>query len=107
MPTLEITTRSGERCSVEAAAGATLKQALIDGGISEILALTSCGGFCSCGTCHVFIDEKHFAQLPPVKPDEDALLDFHDARTPYSRLSCQVKLTDDLNGMGVTVAPVL
>ncbi|MBL8546419.1 MAG: 2Fe-2S iron-sulfur cluster binding domain-containing protein [Hyphomonadaceae bacterium] len=107
MPILEVTTRSGDRCSVEAAEGATLKQALMDGGVSEILALTSCGGYCSCGTCHVFVDEMSFSRLPPVKADEDALLDFHDSRTPFSRLSCQVKITKELHGMHVTIAPVL
>lgn len=107
MPTLEVTSRSGEQHRVEAVAGATLKQALVDGGISEINALSSCGGFCSCGTCHVFIDERDFAQLPPLKPEENGLLDFHDARTPFSRLSCQVKLTDALDGMRVTIAPPL
>ncbi|WP_395647651.1 2Fe-2S iron-sulfur cluster-binding protein [Terricaulis sp.] len=107
MPNLQITTRSGDRRSVAAAEGATLKQALMDGGVSEILALTSCGGFCSCGTCHVFIDEKSFARLPPVKADESALLDFHDSRTPFSRLSCQVQVTNELDGMQVTIAPML
>jgi len=105
MPTLEITLRSGEHRRVNAATGATLKQALMDGGVSEISALTSCGGFCSCGTCHVFINEQDFARLPAPKPDEAGLLDFHDERTPFSRLSCQVNLTDALDGLRVTIAP--
>lgn len=107
MPTLEVTTRSGEHRRVAAVNGATLKQALMDGGVSEISALTSCGGFCSCGTCHVFIDASDFALLPALNPDEDGLLDFHDLRTPFSRLSCQVTLTDAMDGLRVTIAPPL
>ncbi|MDX2276904.1 MAG: 2Fe-2S iron-sulfur cluster-binding protein [Hyphomonadaceae bacterium] len=107
MPTLDVTTRNGERRQVNAQSGLTLKQALMDGGVSEISALTSCGGFCSCGTCHVFIGASDFARLPPLKADEDGLLDFHDLRSPFSRLSCQITLTDSLDGLRVTIAPPL
>jgi 2Fe-2S ferredoxin len=107
MPTLQITNRAGVTTRINADAGVTLKQAIAAGGVSEIEALTSCGGFCSCGTCHVLVNAEDFARLPPMKPDEDGLLDFADTRTQYSRLSCQITLTDALDGLRATVAPPL
>lgn len=107
MPKLEITDRAGARHVIDAAAGLTLKQAIAQGGVHEIEALTSCGGFCSCGTCHVIVNEADFSRLPPIKPEEDNLLDFADSRTASSRLSCQVLLTDAMDGLRATVAPPL
>lgn len=105
MPRLNVITRSGERCSIEGAAGQSVKEALIAGGITEINAITNCGGCCSCGTCHVYIDPADMPRLPPMQGQEDDLLYIRDDRRPNSRLSCQVRLADDLDGLTVTVAP--
>jgi 2Fe-2S ferredoxin len=72
-------------------------------GVDELLAL--CGGCCSCGTCHVHVDEEWLAALPPVKSDEDDLLDISDYRTANSRLSCQIRFEQALDGLRVTIAP--
>jgi 2Fe-2S ferredoxin len=65
-----------------------------------------CGGACSCGTCHVYVDEAWRDRLPPRDDGEEALLDSLDSRRPgASRLSCQIALTPDLDGLSVTVAP--
>lgn len=65
-----------------------------------------CGGLCSCSTCHVFIDAEWVARVPPRSYAERALLQstrsFDAAR---SRLSCQIKVTDALDGLRLTVAP--
>jgi 2Fe-2S ferredoxin len=82
-----------------------LKEALIAGGIDEINVLGNCGGCCSCGTCHVFVDPSDIARLLPIQPQEHDLLGVHEDRCPTSRLSCQIKLTDELDGLSVTVAP--
>lgn len=105
MVRIEVTLRSGERRTVEAGAGGTLKQALMDGGIGEINALTSCGGNGSCRTCHVYVDPASFAKLAPMQPPEEALLSLDDDRKPTSRLSCQVRLTEAMDALALTIAP--
>jgi 2Fe-2S ferredoxin len=105
MPLINVTTRSGESRVIEAPSKGTLKDALITGGIDEINAITNCGGCCSCGTCHVYIDPADMPKLRSMEPQEDDLLSIHDDRRPNSRLSCQVNLSPDLDGLGVTVAP--
>jgi 2Fe-2S ferredoxin len=98
-----VTTRDGRTKQLQGQSGRSLMENLRDGGIEEILAL--CGGCCSCATCHVFVDEEWLGQLPPMSEDEDDLLETSNARAANSRLSCQIPLTDALDGIAVTVAP--
>jgi ferredoxin, 2Fe-2S len=107
MPKLNVILRSGERRSLDVPSGLSLKEGLMAGGVAEVNALTSCGGCCSCGTCQVYLSEEDFARLPPMKLSEDEVLSINDDRRPTSRLSCQVKLGGDLNGITVTIAPEL
>jgi 2Fe-2S ferredoxin len=107
MPGLTVVLRSGEQRAIHAGLGRSLKQALIEGGIAEINALSNCGGCCSCGTCQVNLSEADFARLPAMMPSEDEVLSINQDRRPTSRLSCQVTVTDDLEGLTVTVAPEL
>ena len=100
---IEVTTRDGRTRQIEGESGRSLMLNLRAGGIEEILAL--CGGCCSCGTCHVYVDEAWLGRLPAVGAAEDDLLDFSDARMPNSRLSCQIVLNEALDGIAVTVAP--
>ncbi|MEO6256936.1 MAG: 2Fe-2S iron-sulfur cluster-binding protein [Sphingomicrobium sp.] len=102
MPTVNVTTREGEQRVIEATSGRSLMENLRDGGIDEILAL--CGGNCSCATCHVHVAEEWLERLNPISADEDDLLDSSDDRQPNSRLSCQIPVTDALDGIAVTVA---
>jgi 2Fe-2S ferredoxin len=103
MPTIHLTRRDGRHLAIEAASGQTLKDALKGAGIEEILGL--CGGFASCGTCHVHIAEAWLARLPEIRADEDEMLGFSDWRQANSRLACQIPLTDALDGLAVTIAP--
>lgn len=73
-----------------------------DNGFDELLAL--CGGCCSCATCHVHIDPAFADQIPAMSEDENDLLDSSDHRNEYSRLSCQVSVTDAFEGLRVTIA---
>ena len=98
-----MTRRNGETVAVEATPGRSLMLNLKAGGIDDIAAI--CGGCASCGTCHVYVAEDWLARLPPIQPDEDTILAFSDWRRPSSRLSCQIKVIDELNGLCVTVAP--
>jgi 2Fe-2S ferredoxin len=60
-----------------------------------------CNGSLACATCHVIVDDAWTALLPPVTDDEDAMLDTVFDLTPTSRLSCQIRLTDALDGLRV------
>ena len=64
-----------------------------------------CGGACSCATCHVYVEDGWFARLPEPSPDEEDLLYSTLDKKPNSRLSCQILLNEDLDGMRVTLAP--
>ena len=103
MPTINVTTRNGDTRVIEATLGISIMENLRDGGIDELLAL--CGGCLSCATCHVFVDEPWLNQLPAVSEDENDLLDSSDARQANSRLSCQLPMTEELDGISVTVVP--
>lgn len=103
MPKLVVTGADGDVRELEVEAGRTLMEALRDNGVGEILAL--CGGCCSCATCHVYVDQSLQPHLPPMTEDEDMLLDGAEHRETTSRLSCQIRITDALDGLQVKVAP--
>jgi len=103
MPELKVITREGAQQTIDASPEVSVMEALRDSGFDELLAL--CGGCCSCATCHVYVDPAFAAALPPVTEDENDLLDGSPHRNDFSRLSCQIMMTDALSGMTVTIAP--
>jgi 2Fe-2S ferredoxin len=102
MPKIIVVNQAGDEREIDAQSGISLMEAIRDNGFDELLAL--CGGCCSCATCHVHVDAAYADKLPPVSADEDDLLDSSDHRDANSRLSCQVPVTDALDGMKVTIA---
>ena len=102
MPNITVVNQSGESSVVAAPNGRTLMEVIRDNGFDELLAL--CGGCCSCATCHVHIDPSFMDKLAAPSEDENDLLDSSDHRNEYSRLSCQVPVTDALEGLTVTIA---
>lgn len=102
MPKIKVINREGQSKDVEAQTGLSLMEVIRDDGFDELLAL--CGGCCSCATCHVHIEPAYSDKLPPVSDDESDLLDSSDHRNETSRLSCQIEVTDELDGMTVTIA---
>ena len=94
-------TVDGVEHALFAQAGMTLMEAIRDGGVHELLAL--CGGCCSCATCHVVVDASFVDALPPMTDDERVLLEGSGLNAPGSRLSCQVALSKDLQGILVEV----
>lgn len=102
MPNLIVTTRAGEIREVEAEAGLNVMEAIRDNGFDELLAL--CGGCCSCATCHVHVDAEFLPLLPAMTEDENDLLDSSEFRDASSRLSCQIPLTQELDGLRVRIA---
>ena len=103
MTKITVVNRSGEASTVEAEDGHTVMEAIRDNGFDELLAL--CGGCCSCATCHVMVEESYFNKTGEISEDEDDLLDSSDHRQANSRLSCQITISPELDGMSVTIAP--
>lgn len=98
MPKVIYVSATGVSREVDVPAGMTVMAAALKNGIDGILA--ECGGVCMCSTCHVFVDEKFFGKLPPAQDTEEAVLEIAAIeRRPNSRLSCQIKVTDDLDGL--------
>lgn len=85
---------------IEAAPGQSLMKAAVDANVRGIEA--DCGGTLTCATCHVMVDAPWAALLPPASPDELGMLDFAASPVqPESRLSCQLPLTQELDGLVV------
>ena len=101
MALIHLTRRDGSTQAIEAKPGRSLMLNIRKPG--EIQAI--CGGEASCGTCHVYVAEAWLSRLPPIKNEEEIILAFSDWRQPNSRLSCQIQVTDALDGLAVTVAP--
>ena len=98
MPSIIFIHTDGRRQNIEASVGESAMQAATRQDINGILA--ECGGNAMCATCHVYVDEDWLARLPAMGGDEDALLDGAAAeRRTNSRLSCQIKLVADLDGL--------
>ena len=103
MTTITVISRNGESREVRTESGLSLMEVIRDNGFDELLAL--CGGCCSCATCHVHVDPAFVGKLPKMGEDENDLLDSTDHRDSTSRLSCQIPVSDDLDGLIVTIAP--
>lgn len=103
MPSLIVVDRQGNERTVTGEAGLSVMEVIRDNGFDELLAL--CGGSCSCATCHVLVDAAWAAKVGGPHADEADLLDSSDHRTDTSRLSCQIKFSNDLDGLKVTIAP--
>jgi len=103
MPKINVATRAGLVSEIDAKTGGSLMEAIRDAGFDELLAL--CGGCCSCATCHIYVDPAFAPLLPAMSGDEDDLLDSSTHRKPESRLSCQISVTDALEGLKITIAP--
>ena len=98
MPAITFIRANGNSDHVEVSDGESAMQAATRHDINGILA--ECGGNAMCATCHVYVDEAWLAGLPAMGGDEDALLDGAAAeRRTNSRLSCQIKLAADLDGL--------
>jgi 2Fe-2S ferredoxin len=94
----------GTRETVDAVIGNSVMQTALANGIEGIVA--ECGGSCMCATCHVYVEPDQLALLPPPRQAEDEMLDTTAAeRLPNSRLSCQMTVTPELEGLVVHLPP--
>ncbi|MEO6661910.1 MAG: 2Fe-2S iron-sulfur cluster-binding protein [Rubrivivax sp.] len=98
--TVNLQPATGEPRRIQGRVGKSLMQAAVDAGIEGIAA--DCGGCLSCATCHVFVDSTWLQRLQPVSEDETAMLEMTAVpRAPESRLSCQIVLQPELDGIAV------
>ena len=102
MPQIVYLTRDGERHAHDVDVGSTVMEGAIDNGVDGIVA--ECGGACACATCHAYIDDAWLQRLPAMQEMEDAMLDAAAERRPNSRLTCQIDVTPELDGLIVRVA---
>jgi ferredoxin, 2Fe-2S len=101
MPRITFIEPGGLRRVIDAPVGVTLMQAAVQAGVQGILAL--CGGACACATCHVYVDADWLTRLTPREEMEEGMLECAWEPRDNSRLSCQIHVTADLEGLEVTV----
>jgi ferredoxin, 2Fe-2S len=92
---------NGESRTIDVENGATVMEAAIRNAVPGIEA--ECGGACACATCHVYVDDAFMAKVGNPGPMEEDMLDFAYEVRPTSRLSCQIRVSDELEGLTVTV----
>jgi 2Fe-2S ferredoxin len=90
---------TGTERTIEADTGSTVMEAAIKNAIPGIEA--ECGGACACATCHVYVDEAWAAAAGKAEPMEEDMLDFAFEVKPTSRLSCQIRVKPELDGLVV------
>lgn len=100
MPKIIYIDHSGEERAIDATNGETVMETAIKNSIPGIDA--DCGGACACATCHVYIDEGFMEKVGKPEDMEQSMLDFAENVQSNSRLSCQISVSDDLDGMRVT-----
>ena len=94
-------TPQGEKMEVEAEAGLTVMEAAVKNMVPGIDA--DCGGACACATCHVYVAPEWVEKVGKAEEMEASMLDFAQDIKDNSRLSCQVQITQEMDGLVVTV----
>jgi 2Fe-2S ferredoxin len=102
MPQITFIGNDGRSVTVTAKVGHSLMEVAVDNDIAGMVA--ECGGACACATCHTYIDAAWIERMPPMQEMEDAMLDSAMDRRDNSRLSCQIEVSDALDGLVITVA---
>ncbi len=90
---------AGTARTVEGEVGSTVMETAIKNGVPGIEA--ECGGACACSTCHVYVDDAWREKVGEPSPMEEDMLDFAYEVQPSSRLSCQIKVSEELDGLVV------
>lgn len=104
MPKMTITDEDGKSLqTINVASGGSLMEALRDQDIDGIIAV--CGGSCACATCQVYIDPDFFELVGKPGADELDMIESSGIEKPNSRLSCQIQVTDALEGLRFAIAP--
>ena len=99
---IKVTDREGNKHELEGDSNSTLMEILRDAGLDIEAA---CGGCCACATCHVYVNDKWLNKINAIDDDEESMLDQAFDVKETSRLSCQISLSDDLDGIELELAP--
>ena len=99
MPKIVYIEADGTRKELEVEVGYTVMEGATMNGVEGVEA--ECGGACSCATCHVYVDEKWINKLPKKENAEEDMLDMANEPNKFSRLTCQITVTEDLDGLVV------
>jgi len=98
MPRVTYISHDGKTTTLDVEIGTSVMQAAVLHGVDGIVA--ECGGSCMCATCHVYVEDDQLAKLPGMEPDEDAMLEgTASPRGGNSRLSCQLVVTPEMDGL--------
>ena len=103
MPKVVYIEDDGTHVEVDVEEGYSVMEGAIMNGVEGIEA--ECGGACSCATCHCYVPEDWWDKLPEMDVIEDSMLEAATDRRSNSRLTCQIPMTDELDGLIVEVAP--
>jgi len=103
MPRIVYIEPDGTRKEVEVQVGYSVMEGATMNGVEGIEA--ECGGACSCATCHAYVDKAWLGKLQKMDGMEDSMLESASERKPNSRLTCQIQVSEDLDGLVLTVAP--
>ncbi len=101
MPKITFIEHDGTRHEVEAESGMTVMEAAVKNEVPGIAA--ECGGACACATCHVYVEEDWRDKVGRPSESEEDMLDFAFDVRENSRLSCQIRVTDELDGLVVHI----
>lgn len=100
MPHVTYISPDGTEKTLDAREGDSVMETAVKHGVRGIVA--ECGGACACATCHVYVDAAFTDKVGKPSAMEQSMLDFAENVQPNSRLSCQIKVRDDLDGLRVT-----
>lgn len=99
MPQITYIAFNGNETTVDVDCGYTVMEGAVDNNIDGIVA--ECGGSCSCATCHVYVDSQWLDRTGPPNPVEIAMLEMVEIRADNSRLSCQITVGEEHDGLVV------
>jgi 2Fe-2S ferredoxin len=102
MPRVTYITPDGTHHEVDVESGYSVMEGAINNDIEGIVA--ECGGACACATCHSYVDDAWLDKMPPMDDMEDSMLDAAFERKANSRLTCQIEISDALDGLVIHVA---
>ena len=98
---IQVTDRNGKKHELEGDSNSTLMEILRD---ADLDIEAACGGCCACATCHVYINDQWLEKISPKDDDEESMLDQAFDVKNTSRLSCQISLSDELDGIELEIA---
>jgi len=98
---IRVIDRDGNKHDLEGDSNSTLMEILRD---ADLDIEAACGGCCACATCHVYINDQWLEKISPKDDDEESMLDQAFDVKNTSRLSCQISLSDELDGIELEIA---